>query len=329
MEDLKYLNGSNPLYLKEVTYNYERIREYIKNHLTSFTFISNISEVDFLRSCSEKEFFSLDEFSGVIFDDSVQLLRNKLLDILNLFKGMFSTLFSIECVETKVAENENYCLLCLIKSSLKEVVSLRIDSNVGYINFLNIKEIISDLLENENLSFFSYFYQIGLSLIQENQPSVISMKKVIESKLTKFNVKIYCKDYIKTRERIYRNELPLIIEIGPSNANKNEVTIITKYENKQVAVDKLEKEIDSIIKDIDVINHKESMKKVIQVQKKQEDLENLKIGQRFCLCDNPNCREKVNCKLNNKKLYQSFLNITSNKKCIICNKPSSKVYFAG
>ena len=39
MEDLKYINGSSPLYLKEVTYNYEGIREYIKHNLSSFTFL--------------------------------------------------------------------------------------------------------------------------------------------------------------------------------------------------------------------------------------------------------------------------------------------------
>ena len=115
----------------------------------------------------------------------------------------------------------------------------------------------------------------------------------IKSKIKKYKVKLYCDDYLKIRETACQKEVPLIIEIGPSNVKKNEVTIITKYENKQMAVDNLENEIDSIIKDIDTINHKQSMKKVMQVQKKQDDLENLKIGQMFCLCDDPNCREKI------------------------------------
>lgn len=328
MEDLKYINGSSPLYLKEVTYNYERIREYIKNNLSSFTFISSVSEIEFLRDRLEKEFFSLDELSGLIFEENEHLLRNKLLDILNLFKVMFSTLFSIECVEAKEADNENYSLLCVVDNSFKEVVSLRIENNAGYIIFSNTKEILCQLLEKEDLSFFSYYYQIGLSLIQGNKPSVIALKKVIESKIKKYKVKLYCDDYLKIRETACQKEVSLIIEIGPSNAKKNEVTIITKYENKQMAVDNLENGIDSIIKDIDAINHKQSMKKVMQVQKKQDDLENLKIGQRFCLCDNPNCREKIKCKLNVNTLYQSFLNISSNKKCIVCKNPSSKVFFS-
>ena len=327
MMDLKYCRNDNALYLKEVTYNYERVREYLKENLSSFTFVSNVSDIEFLISCSEKEFFSLDHLLGLVFDNDERLLRNKLLDILNLFKSMFSTLFSIECIEAKESDNENYCLLCLIDNSFKEVVSLRIDNCVGYIRFNDVKELIYNLLEKESLSFLSYYYQIGLSLIQDNQPIVNSLKKEVESKLSKFKIIHYNDNYLKTREKVHQNEVPLIVEIGPSNAKKREVTFVTKYETRQVSLDNFESEISSLIKVVDHLCHKESIKKVIGAQKKQDDIEKLKEGERFCLCSNLECKREVEKKLENKKIYQSFLNVSSNKKCIICSNPSSKVFF--
>lgn len=334
MENLILEKNFNKLYLEEITYNLERVRDYLKTNLSNFSLLESDNLFDFIDLFNHGSYFSLYELKGFFYENDEIQARKKLMDLLKFFKDLFKELFAVETLEAKkIIEQEEYSLLLVGHDRTIELLSLKLmrkDNYVTLISLDNFKEKISNLFDlnfNNLYSFSSSLYQIGFSLIQNNKPEVNKAYHEIVNLISYKSILLGKKSYLDLESGFLKMHIPFLIEIGPSNLKKHQVTLISQFERKQINIDDFKMEIKKSIEENQKLFYQKSLKLVIDYQKKINNLIDLKDGNRFCLCDDSNCFNKVQEQVESNKLYHSFSNLGFTKKCIVCNKPSKNIIF--
>ena len=329
-------NQNKITYLEEVTYNIERIRTYLKRSLKDFSFISSFDASLLLDNFDNKNFISLDSFEGLIIEEDEMKVRKTLLDLLKLFKNMFKDLFYIETIEAmKKSELEEYSLIMLDEEmNSYEVVTLtlnKVDKIYASFRFNELYNTIYKLISSQkenDIPFDSAYIKIAISLIQKTKNGVVKTSKELIEELKDYKVEVIDEEnYIEARSETLKDRIPLIIEIGPSNVRKEELTLISKLGRNQIKRVDVVEEIQKLSKLLNEEYYKKSFRNVLKYQAKCLHLEKLENGNRFCLCEDPNCINKVLDKTSSKTIYHTFSNVRFSKKCIVCAKEAKNIVF--
>ena len=336
MKNLVLEKENQKIYLEDVNENVERIKDYLKKSLKDFSFIHGFSISLLLNNYQEGNFFSLDSFQGLVLEQDEIKARKILLDLLKLSKNMFKDLFFIECIEAKKEkELEEYSLILLDDDQRSyEVLTLDlIKEDRIYVSFKynELYEVIYHLISSykgNDLPFDASFTKIAFSLIQRTKNGVMKTCKELQEELVSYRSTILSEEnYLEAREEISQEGIPVIIEIGPSNVRKEELTLITKLGRIQIQRSEVKEEIEKVRKLLNEEYYKKSFKSTLKYQAKCLDFDKLNSGNRFCLCEDPNCLNKVLEKTDSKNLYHTFSNVRFSKKCIVCSK-EAKISFS-
>lgn len=335
-EELVFQEDKNIIYLQPVTLVYEQIREYLKSHLNKYDFISKIDfelmSKNHLNGC----FFSLNDFNGLIIEQDEIRARNQAMDLLSLFKKMVKELFYLEAIDAKTADSkEKYSVIIVGYSMTYSLVEIEIeclDQIFVHISFNNVLNFITSLLydfRNQISPFNISNHQIGIALLQSNHPEVISMSKKIAHTLSNYRIDNYLisQNYIEEESKLLDDSVSIIVEIGPRNVKKNQVTLISKLEKNIVKLDEIDTYLLKMINNLNNEVYKISLKRVFIFQKNKKEINLLEKGNRFACCLDNNCIDKVKKQTGGEKIYQSFSNINSSNRCIACGKSVSKTFF--
>lgn len=335
-DELILQNNKSLIYLQPVTLIYEQIREYLKSHLNNFDFISQIDSELMINNHLSGSFFSLNDFNGLVIEKEEIKARNQVMDLLSLFKKTIKDLFYLEAIDAKfVHSKEVYSVIIVGTSFTYSLVDIKIeflDQIIVNISFNNIFDFISSLLidfKNQICPFNISNNQIGIALLQSNHPEVISMSKKIAHILSNYRIHDYFinQNYLEEESKLLVENALILVEIGPRNVKKNQVTLISKLEKNIVKFDDIESCLLKMINNLNNEVYRNSLKRVFTFQKNQKEIDLLKKGNRFACCLDSNCVDKVKKQTGGEKIYQSFSNINSSNHCIVCGKIVSKTFF--
>jgi prolyl-tRNA synthetase len=174
---------------------------------------------------------------------------------------------------------------------------------------------------------------------------VLEKAKEIKKKLNKYIVKVDDRDYVSSGEKYSEWELkgvPIRIEIGPKDIEKNQAVIVNRLTGKKefVSMDLLKESVDNI-----AVNFTKELKKLhnVKFEENIQDAETFSEAKKiidsakivrcgFCSID----KDGLTCATKIEKETNAFVRGSRVKeetkefdKCIVCNKPATKtVYLA-
>ena len=169
-------------------------------------------------------------------------------------------------------------------------------------------------------------------VFKNKSEKILKKAKEIGKKLKKFNPLIDTRQEYSPGWKFNEYELkgvPLRIEIGPKDLEKKQVTLVRRdtNEKKIVKENKIEKEIESILKEIQTELYNRTKKytlKNVQEAKTKEEVKKIVENKKIALaplCDEKSCEEELKEKTNGAKtLNIPFEQPKNPGKCIICNK---------
>ena len=169
-------------------------------------------------------------------------------------------------------------------------------------------------------------------VFKNKSEKILKKAKEIGKKLKKFNPLIDTRQEYSPGWKFNEYELkgvPLRIEIGPKDLEKKQVTLVRRdtNEKKIVKENKIEKEIESILKEIQTELYNRTKKytlKNMQEAKTKEEVKKIVENKKIALaplCDEKSCEEELKEKTNGAKtLNIPFEQPKNPGKCIICNK---------
>ena len=330
------ISDQETIYLEEVTYNVEKIKDYLKKALIGFHMVYGSLSNKYSMILNRGEYFSLDYLNGIIIEEDEFITRKKVLDLLKLFKNMFKDIFHMETCEAKLFSNlEKYVLIGLDDSKeshiLVEFLLEKENKNIATFTFENLNEKIAVIFKNyysNQLPFDNAYHKILISLIQKNKPEVLKCLKEVKEILNCYLPIVTSKDnYLEVEEEVKKSHIPLLIEIGPSNVKKNQLTIISSLGKKQVLISNLLEEVLKLKEELNYSFYQRSFKEILIYQRKVMNLEEIKEGNRFCLCLDQKCVNQVESLFPNKRIYHTFSNLCFSKKCIVCNQEARNIVF--
>lgn len=314
---------------------YEKFRSLLTKVFHNFNLVSEIDESLFTN---KGDYFSFITLEGSSIYEEEFSSRKKLLDLLKVFKKLFFDAFNIEVIEAKkIDQKEVYSLLYIDRNKDSyELVNLKLtkqnDLYVIRYSFNNLIEHIYRIISKEynDISCFEFVEnQIAILVIQKNKEGVLTKVKKIKEELNEYRFKVFDSfDNLFDKENELLNDYPLIIEIGPGNIRKKQITLIDKTNKYQIEEETLLIKVKSLIEEMDKGRYQSSLRNVLEYNSKCIDLEKLMIGNRFLVCENDSCLKQIKSKLETEDFYQPFTGVRFSKKCIICSKEAKNIIFA-
>jgi len=165
-------------------------------------------------------------------------------------------------------------------------------------------------------------------------------EKLFEKIKEKFSIKFDDRENKSAGEKFYEWEIkgvPIRIEIGPKDVEKNQVVLVRRdtREKKFVAVDKIEKEIEKLLKEIHM-NLLDKATKMLQEQlvsvdsfeKLKKNLNGGKISRVFW-CGDESCYDEISAAEEGAEGFGTDLEEKEDGKCMVCGKKTkTQLYVA-
>ena len=323
------------IYLNSTMRAYEKFRLLLTKVFHNFNLVSEIDESLF---SNKGDYFSFITLEGVSIYEEEFSSRKKLLDLLKVLKKLFYEAFNVEVIEAKkYGKREIYSLLFVDENKESyELVKFELSNinNLFIINYsvLNLIEHINKIISSRynNLSCFEFNEkQIAILIIQKNKEGVLSKVKKIKEELSEYKFKVYDSfDNLLDKENALLKDYSLVIEIGPGNIRKKQITIIDKTNKYQIEEDILLTKVKSLIEEMNKKFYQASLKNVLSYNSKCVEFSKLSVGNRFLVCEDKSCLKQIENQLKTKDFYQPFAGIKFSKKCIICSKEANNIIFA-
>lgn len=323
------------IYLEDIMFAYEQFVDKIKN-VDSFCYVSEIDSE--LLTIKDKIYFSLYQLKGLGSFKNEISARNEIMNLLMFIKTIMGEVFSIYPIEGMIDGEEDKYAIYLFDNynSLQKIFEAQlIKENDNYIikfGFIDLKETIYHIINSEvkRFSFFSSKIQIGLLPIQKEKEGVMSSIKELKKELGRdYRVEIFSStsSYLLDEKRLLELGIPLIIELGPSNLKKGQVTICTRNDKTQESLFMIKDVIKEKGYQYDSLLKVDSLDKVIENQKKVENLFSIKEGNKFVCCKKRECIEKIKQDNEFKELVMPFSQVVNSSKCICCGDKGQSLFF--
>ena len=325
------------IYKDMVMRKYEEVRKLISHYFNQFTLVSSIDSSLFDEV--DQSFLSLLSLSGICISSEEFKARKELLDLLKASKKIFFEVFNLETLEVKVfSDQEKYQLLFVDENKdVFPLFSIDLVKKENYIvsfNFDCLIESIARIMScsyNEIKNILFNEYQLSILEIKNNKNEVKQKVKEIKntiSSLYKYHVDVL-DEQLDLCEQKLLTKYHIIIEVGPSNIKKGQLTLVTI--EKRIQID--ENELLSYLKILKEDNmnkyYKASLANIVSYQKKCLTLDSLEKGNRFCCCLDSNCLKQLENKIDTSSLYISFSGVKFSKKCIVCQNKANSIIFSG
>ena len=177
-------------------------------------------------------------------------------------------------------------------------------------------------------------------LFDDTKEKVLKKAKEISEKLKEFNAFVDNRENYKPGFKFNEWELkgiPIRIEIGPKDIEKNEVIVARRdtNEKKAVKISVLEKELPKILESIQKSLFekskklfKEKVEKAKSLDELKKLIENKKVGI-VPLCENPECEDLIKVETKGAKAVFIAEDKIKAEKCIICKKKADYFVYAG
>lgn len=178
-------------------------------------------------------------------------------------------------------------------------------------------------------------------LFNETKSKVLKEAEKIKKELEEFSPLFDDREEVSPGWKYNEWELkgiPLRIEIGPKDLEKNQVTIVKRNDGKKIAVkiSQVKKEVKDILEDIQDEMFKKAeklLKENIEKTEKKPELIKLIKDKKMVLvpmCKEENCEDLLKTETGGAKtLFIDSKNSAKGKKCIICNKSAEYLVYVG
>ncbi|MEM3405453.1 MAG: proline--tRNA ligase [Candidatus Pacearchaeota archaeon] len=175
---------------------------------------------------------------------------------------------------------------------------------------------------------------------EKSKEKVLKEAKELEKKLKNYNVFLDSRENYKPGFKFNEWELkgvPLRIEIGPKDIEKNQVVIVKRTTNEKriVKIKNIEKEVKKTLEEIHNELYEKALKLMnesILIAKDFEELKRIINNKKIALttlCSSEGCEEKIKEETSAKTLNIPEDKKIGNEKCIICNKKASYYVYIG
>lgn len=322
------------IYRNLVMRKYEEVRSLISQYLNHFTLVSDIDS-SLLKE--EGDYLSLLSLSGLSISNEEFKARKVLLDLLKASKKIFYEVFNLETLEAKVLKgNEEYQLIFIDGNFNAHVlVTLGLVKEENYLVSFNYDLLVENIDKILSCSYANYRNitfsenQIAILEIKNNKNEVKQKVKEIKSLISSiYTYKVEeLNSQVEECEKELLDQYHIIIEVGPSNVKKKQLTLVTKDSRIQIEETELLEKLNSLKEENTLKYYKASLSSIISYQKKALDVKLLSVGNRFCCCLDQDCLSLIEEKLNTNRFYLSFSGAKFSKKCIVCQKNATSIIF--
>lgn len=177
-------------------------------------------------------------------------------------------------------------------------------------------------------------------LFEDSKKNVLTACNEITKQLKSFNPILDDRDHVSAGFKFNEWELkgiPLRIEVGPKDLEKNQVILIRRdtLKKEAVKVESLKKVVEKNLEDIQnglFTRSKETFLSKLEDAGSIEDLQtvikNKKVGL-VPLCNHENCEKEIKSQTGGAKTLWIDKKKVSNEKCIICNKEADYFVYVG
>jgi len=177
-------------------------------------------------------------------------------------------------------------------------------------------------------------------LFEKSKEKVLKKARQLKSELSSFNTILDERDDYTPGFKFNEYELkgiPLRIEIGPRDIEKNSVVVVRRDNGKKenIKISELDKKIPKLLEEIQFSLYEKSKKlfkskieKKTKLQELIEIINNKKVGI-IPLCKNIKCEELLKFKTKGVKTLFISKEKISSEKCVICNKKADYFVYAG
>jgi len=177
-------------------------------------------------------------------------------------------------------------------------------------------------------------------LFENSKEKVLKKAREIKNELQKFSVILDDREEYKPGFKFNEWELkgiPIRIEIGPKDLEKNQVVLVRRdnFKKEVVEIKKLQERIDEVLKDIQKNLFEKSKKIYLDSLTKAENLEELKNAIKnkkialTPLCNKIECEDILKAETGGAKALFIADNNVENKSCVICGKPAVYNVYVG
>jgi hypothetical protein len=313
-------------YLDEVTYQYDKFVKAILNATKDFSHSLSLDKENILSSnIIDKLYFNMDNFDFYgLFSKEIPA-RSTLMDILKRLENILREEYQLEGYAGKVyGDKETYHLFFDIDDSsfLFATISLEQIDDKYYLegSFPSLKNNLEII--TKNVILVDCLYQVGILKIKYNEEGVSKTSNEISECLSKNSISnIIIKGeggFYQNEERIFNDLIPLILEVGPSNLKKHQLTLVSFLGRKQISEEDYLNEIIKLREEIKKITSSSSLDKIFKKRTKQKDLNELKLGHKVTCCLNPDCVNTIVQKVGADEIIIPFNQIPFANKCIVC-----------
>lgn len=338
MENLYIKEKNQIIYLSYIIEKRELIHNYLSEKISYYSLVSKIERKIILNNFTisskiNDKFYDPNNFEGLYINENEIALRNEIMNLLEIAKNLFKSIFLIETCEIKKLNKENYFLYTKLNEQKIKLFecSLKKSNNNKFITFAfkNIEDSICSILSFYQIinafPFSNNKNQINIAMIKSNKFKSKEAYEKILNQLNSYNIKkitnfISNEDLIKIAND---NFTPIIIECGPSSYKKNQVSVIYQDIKENVNIDSLNSYIEKIKEINDKNIFKISFKNIYSSLKKKVFLSELSSFNICYCCMKKECIEVIKNNTNSKEMYTPFNSRNLKEKCIVCSSPSN------
>jgi hypothetical protein len=314
------------MYLEETTYQYIK---FMKSFLTlSFSYSKTLdfTKEDLINlNKLNTLYINMNEFNFLGMYEKEIIARNVIMDLLKRTENLLREEFLVEGYAGKVLEdNETYNLYFDIqdKTYLFLTISLEKYDDKFYIsgNYFDLKNNLDVI--TKNITQVDCLNEVAILKIKYNEEGVSKQALEIQETLNKNNIS---NTIIKGEGGFYQNEegilnslIPLIVEVGPSNIKKHQLTLVSKLGRIQIDEEKYLEEIVNLLAKLKKNEQNNSLNDIFTKRVKQKNFDLLKVNEKLTCCLNPNCVSKIKEKTQCSKIIIPFNQNPFTNQCIVC-----------
>ena len=319
-------NLDSKTYLDEVTYQYSKFVKSFLDMSKDYSHSLSMTKEKLLSSeIKNKLYFNMDNFEMYGLYNNEINARSSLMDILKRIENLLRDKYQLEAYACKLfSDKEEYHLYFDIKDKtyLFTSISLEQIDNDYYIegSFPSLNENL-EVITN-NIVLVDCLNQVGILKIRYNEEGISKKANEISETLTKNNISnIIIKGeggFYQNEEKIFNDLIPIIVEVGPSNSKKHQLTLVSFLGRQQIDENEYLEKINLLREEIKKVTSSSSLDEIFKKRTKQKDLNELKLSQKVTCCLNPDCVDTISQKVGANEIIIPFNQIPFANKCIVC-----------